>query len=406
MLNIQRLFSEKGNCSSSVVFLLRRGVQQTAGSVQLSQVWCDWHPLQRRLVAACRNVIIICRSELGSFNCLNTLLLVFSIIQSRILSPQIELYRLMAAVWPSFNQSVASLNIRLVVVLSWHFEHRASSSRAHTNVHDHQMQSEIWPRNLRSNFLSACILITHFSFESEEEEKRRRRRRGRDLCSWALWDASQEASCESETVMMEEREVRVVVVGDQRCGKSALISRCWIWWDFTQTRNWFGRIEGLKLSLDLTIQILAKMRYNIVTEFPRFICDKVPSSYTPTGFDKFPCTVQLNPHLRVLYTGTNNLLVKSQTLKRCNYISFLQIFSVGHFRQHQLWLCPSSFLLRGGKDILFTHFKNQRKILTFCLCYDGLQTDLKTCRRTSSLCASALPSLSPFTMSEVTGLSR
>ena len=30
----------------------------------------------------------------------------------------------------------------------------------------------------------------------------------------------------------------------------------------------------------------------------------------------------------------------------------------------------------------------------------------KTCRRTSSLCASALPSLSPFTMSEVTGLSR
>ena len=25
---------------------------------------------------------------------------------------------------------------------------------------------------------------------------------------------------------MEEREVRVVVVGDQRCGKSALISRC------------------------------------------------------------------------------------------------------------------------------------------------------------------------------------
>ena len=113
--NNQHLFSEKGNCS--VVFLLRRGVQQTAGSVQLSQVWCDWHPLQRRLVAACRNVIIICRSELGSFNCLNTLLLVFSIIQSRILSPQIELYRLMAAVLSPFNRSVASLNMREACII-------------------------------------------------------------------------------------------------------------------------------------------------------------------------------------------------------------------------------------------------------------------------------------------------
>ena len=232
MLNNQRLFSEKGNCS--VVFLLRRGVQQTAGSVQLSQVWCDWHPLQRRLVAACRNVIIICRSELGSFNCLNTLLLVFSIIQSRILSPQIELYRLMAAVLSPFNRSVASLKMReaCIILTFW------VSGKLHSIIPI--VESIIMFTTIKFKVifvfricLSNCTLISALNLKRKKKEgggwegERERPVLLSIVRLWALWDASQEASCESETVMMEEREVRVVVVGDQRCGKSALISRSW-----------------------------------------------------------------------------------------------------------------------------------------------------------------------------------
>ena len=80
----------------------------------------------------------------------------------------------------------------------------------------------------------------------------------------------------------------------------------------------------------------------------RFICDKVPSSYTPTGFDKFPCTVQLNPNLRVLYTGEISMWISN--IWKTENRTCMVFLSMGHFGQHQLWLCTSSFLLRGRND--------------------------------------------------------
>ena len=84
------------------------------------------------------------------------------------------------------------------------------------------------------------------------------------------------------------------------------------------------------------------------------------------------------------------------TLEYCdlnsNWSKFIS--SVGHFWQHQLWLCASPFLLRGGKK--------ERQLST----QPKKTKELSNCRLTSSSYASALPSPSPFTMSEVTGLLR
>jgi len=132
---------------------------------------------------------------------------------------------------------------------------------------------------------------------------------------------------------MEEREVRVVVVGDQRCGKSALISR--------------------------------------------FICDKVPSSYTPTGFDKFPCTVQLNPHLRVLYTvwdtsgSTNFDSVRPLSYSEADI--FLVCFSIAE--PISLYNVRSHWAVEVGK--------HSAAPLLLCGCQSDLRSDPETTAKLS-----------------------
>jgi len=132
---------------------------------------------------------------------------------------------------------------------------------------------------------------------------------------------------------MEEREVRVVVVGDQRCGKTSLISR--------------------------------------------FINNKVSPTYSPTGFDKFPCTVQVNPHLRVSYTvwdtsgSTNFDSVRPLSYSEADI--FLICFSIAE--PISLYNVRSHWAVEVGK--------HSAAPLLLCGCQSDLRSDPETTARLS-----------------------
>ena len=148
------------------------------------------------------------------------------------------------------------------------------------------------------------------------------------------------------------------------------------------TANWRNRVY------------FAQCDYNSVSVCARFINDKVAPTYTPTGFDKFPCTVQLNPHLRVLYTGRSI----PQWMDKGKNTSFSVWDTSGSTNFDSVRPLSYSEVVWEASCSVHTDLVHFHRLLPW------MPTDnISISRRIFSLFASALLSPSPSTMSEVTG---